>query len=139
MNQMNMNAHNHHMQQQQSSDPAVPDPTKNSQFFVGTYEGQQRRPSTRSIGGASSIASGRSMGHSYLNDATFAPPPKHPGVGSNVEVMKAQYFGETKDVASTPPDYASITHSGTILARISARTMLTKKWKHSFWITYGGK
>jgi hypothetical protein len=128
----------------QSQQDAVPDPTQNGQFFVGTYEQSpavqmQRRPSAaRSIGG-SSVGSSRSIGRSVLGDPGFAPAPKHPGTGSNFEIVKAQYFGEGKEVSSTPPDFAQITHSGTILARISARTMLTKKWKHAFWITYGGK
>ena len=127
----------------QSQQEAAPDPTQNGHFFVGTYENappvqMQRRSSARSLGG-SSVGSSRSIGQSVLSDPSFAPAPKHPGVGSNFEVMKAQYFGEGKEVASTPPDFSQITHSGTILARISTRSILTKKWKHSFWITYGGK
>jgi hypothetical protein len=39
--------------------------------------------------------------------------------------------------ASPLPDFEKVTHSGYVLSRISFRTILIKKWKQTFWVSYG--
>lgn len=94
----------------------------------------------RSYSNASSLGS-RSAGSGYrhggaeiLNDKTFAPPPKS---SKSLEVTKSQYFHVNKDIMSTLPSFGSIMHSGDCLARFSLKSMMTKKWRPTFWIAYG--
>ena len=70
---------------------------------------------------------------SPLDDPKFAPkPPKPQGLD------KARALAHNPPPGSSPlPDYDLVTHSGYALARISFRTILIKKWKQIFWVTYG--
>lgn len=72
-------------------------------------------------------------GKSPLEDPKFAPkpPPVH-------GLQNAQALAQHAPVGASPlPDFDLVTHSGYILARISFRTILIKKWKQIFWVTYG--
>ena len=80
-----------------------------------------------------SIDTSSSAAKSVLNDPTFAPPPKVPKHLENSRILAK----DAPSNASTLPTWESITHSGLILARISARSKIMKKWKECFWITYG--
>ena len=71
---------------------------------------------------------------SVLNDKNFAPPPKRP---SSIEVTKSRIFGHEKEAQSTLPAFHEIKHSGKLSARFSLKSILIKKWRSTFWITYG--
>lgn len=73
-------------------------------------------------------------GPSPLDDPKFAPKPPAVHGLANAQAL-AQH---APPGSSTLPDFDLVTHSGYVLARISFRTILIKKWKQSFWITYGG-
>jgi hypothetical protein len=70
---------------------------------------------------------------SPLDDPKFAPkPPPVPGLANALSLSQHAPPG-----ASPLPDFDLVTHSGYILARISFRTILIKKWKQIYWVTYG--
>ena len=66
-------------------------------------------------------------------DPKFAPKPRPPEGLANALALSQ----EAPASASPLPDFDMITHSGYTLARISFRTILIKKWKQCFWVTYG--
>lgn len=72
-------------------------------------------------------------GKSPLDDPKFAPKPRPPEGLANALALSQ----EAPASASPLPDFNMITHSGYTLARISFRTILIKKWKQIFWVTYG--
>jgi hypothetical protein len=80
-----------------------------------------------------SVASSSSLSNSVLSDLAFAPPPEIPEKLHNSRILAK----DAPPNASTLPNWNDITHSGSILARISARSRIMKKWKECFWITYG--
>lgn len=94
-----------------------------------------RRRANSSASGTSSLGS-RSAGGgpSILDDLTFAPPPDTP---PNKDYTRSLFHAEEEAVPHTPPDWNLVKHSGTCMARLSLRTLLTKKWKQVFWIAYG--
>lgn len=68
-----------------------------------------------------------------LDDPKFAPkpPPVH-------GLAQAQSLSaHAPPGASKLPNFDEVTHSGYVLSRISFRTILIKKWKQTFWVTYG--
>ncbi len=74
-----------------------------------------------------------SQGASPLDDPRFAPkPPKPHGLENALALARNAPPG-----SSPLPNYELVTHSGYALARISFRTILIKKWKQVFWVTYG--
>mmetsp|Transcript_19738 Transcript_19738/g.29524 ORF Transcript_19738/g.29524 Transcript_19738/m.29524 type:complete len:715 (+) Transcript_19738:294-2438(+) len=106
--------------------PTKPSPNQEHNGILGT------RPRSTSI--ASSDTSARTSS-SVLDDPTFAPPPPYP---ENLNVIKSNFFGQSnKEVKSTLPSFGLVTHSGQIMARFSIKSMIIKKWRQSFWITYG--
>ncbi len=72
-------------------------------------------------------------GKSPLDDPKFAPKPRAPEGLANAIALSQ----EAPATASPLPDFNMITHSGYTLARISFRTILIKKWKQIFWVSYG--
>mmetsp|Transcript_4701 Transcript_4701/g.8996 ORF Transcript_4701/g.8996 Transcript_4701/m.8996 type:complete len:381 (-) Transcript_4701:132-1274(-) len=92
--------------------------------------------STYSVTGsrAASQASGGSKFVKLLDDATFAPPPEKPVTKNYIQSL---FHAEADAAPSSLPDWNLIKHSGTCLARISLRTLIMKKWKQIFWISYG--
>lgn len=70
---------------------------------------------------------------SPLDDPRFAPKPSKPhGLDNAAALAQKAPAG-----SSRLPNFDSVTHSGYALARISFRTILIKKWKQVFWVTYG--
>lgn len=70
---------------------------------------------------------------SPLDDPKFAPKP--PPVRG---LQQARALSGQKSTNGSPlPDFDLVSHSGFCLARISFRTILIKKWKQVFWVTYG--
>lgn len=69
---------------------------------------------------------------SPLDDPRFAPKPPKPHGLDNAITLARNAPG-----ASALPEFDKVTHSGYALARISFRTILIKKWKQVFWVTYG--
>lgn len=72
-------------------------------------------------------------GSAAFDDPKFAPKPR------NVAGLE-QSRGLSQNAppgASPLPDFDQVHHSGYVLARISFRTILIKKWKQCFWVTYG--
>lgn len=96
-----------------------------------------RRRANSSASGTSSLGS-RSAGGgpSILDDLTFAPPPDTP---PNKDYTRSLFHAEEEAVPHTPPDWNLVKHSGTVMARLSLRTLLTKKWKQVFWIVSAQK
>lgn len=72
-------------------------------------------------------------GGSPFDDPRFAPKPAKPHGLEN-----AYTLARNAPPGSSPlPDFNLVKHSGYVLARISFRTILIKKWKQVFWVTYG--
>lgn len=76
---------------------------------------------------------GTERGASILDDPKFAPKPPAVHGLANAHAL-AQH---APPGASPLPDFDQVSHSGYVLARISFRTILIKKWKQSFWVMYG--
>jgi len=81
---------------------------------------------------------------SPLDKPTLAPPPIHPaslpGGGTSDPYMRSvkphtniQY---RNGQLSPLPTYSQITHSGHISGRCSTTSLILKKWKRVFWVTY---
>ncbi len=94
----------------------------------------QRVPS--SAGSIASMASSSCYSaRSVFEDMTFAPPPQLP---KSLEVVKNRFLPHTpREVAASLPVFDRIKHSGEVMARFSVKSMMMKKWKPVFWITYG--
>ncbi len=94
----------------------------------------QRAPS--SAGSIASMASSSCYSsRSVFEDMTFAPPPQVP---KSLEVVQNRFLAHTpREVAATLPVFERIKHSGEVMARFSVKSMMMKKWKPIFWITYG--
>lgn len=87
------------------------------------------RKSSSSLPSSSSILKTKTV----FDDPTFAPPPEFPK-----GIEKARIIAKTAPSNASPlPDPKLIAHSGRILARVSVRSIIMKKWKECFWITYG--
>lgn len=71
-------------------------------------------------------------GKSAFDDPKFAPKPPKPHGLENSQSLAQKAHG-----CSPLPNWDLVTHSGYILSRISFRTILIKKWKQVFWISYG--
>jgi len=70
-----------------------------------------------------------------LDDPKFAPKPP---VVHGLE--NAQSLSQHAPPGASPlPNFDEVTHSGYVLSRISFRTILIKKWKQTFWVSYGKK
>jgi len=101
-----------------------------------------RRPSSRSCASESSFVAHYTL--SPLDKPTFAPPPAHPG---SMEIMPhgkippllrlSNTSSTTSAGPSALPSYSQITHSGHVSARLSPKSLIMKKWKRVFWVTYG--
>lgn len=91
-----------------------------------------RTPSTLSR--TSSYRSQSSSSSTGVGNKKFAPPPEFP---KSLEVAKMQIYNRNMKVLSTLPPYHDVKHSGELLARFSLKSMLTKKWRSTFWIAYG--
>ena len=71
-------------------------------------------------------------GTGTLDDPNFAPPPILP-----IYETKPMYqFNTDMGEFSVLPSYDRIRHSGYIMTRFSATSILTKKWRQNFWILY---
>ena len=70
-----------------------------------------------------------------LGDQRFSPPPRFSEEYLQLARTRTSdaYGGKKSEV----PNFALVKHSGTLLARYSTLSMVTKKWKQCFWIIYG--
>ena len=85
-----------------------------------------REKTNRSI--VSSISS-RSVESSPVNAPHFAPPPSPPHKRDyTASLMMAE---SVSNMNAELPSFKKVHHSGTVLARISMRSLVTKKWKVS--------
>eukprot|EP00557_Chaetoceros_sp_GSL56_P010823 CAMPEP_0176481940 /NCGR_PEP_ID=MMETSP0200_2-20121128/3103_1 /TAXON_ID=947934 /ORGANISM="Chaetoceros sp., Strain GSL56" /LENGTH=625 /DNA_ID=CAMNT_0017878209 /DNA_START=728 /DNA_END=2605 /DNA_ORIENTATION=+ len=82
--------------------------------------------------GGTELVSGRSK-LSPLDDPKFAPKPHAVHGLENAKALSQH----APPGASPLPDFDKVTHSGYVLSRISFRTILIKKWKQTFWVSYG--
>jgi len=97
----------------------------------------RRKRADSHASGASSIGSRSARSGSrnnVLDDMAIAPPPERP-IGKDYTL--SAFNAEVELSPKPPPDWDLIKHSGFILARISMRTLVMKKWKQIFWIAYG--
>jgi len=74
---------------------------------------------------------------SPLDKATFAPPPSHPLTAIPKSKLPYLQHSESAVQDSNFPIFSKITHSGHLSARLSAKSLILKKWKRVFWIAYG--
>jgi hypothetical protein len=66
-------------------------------------------------------------------NADIAPPPPMPPGREN-----AEFLSRNQGMITSPlPRPSLVLHAGYVLARISFRTVLLRKWKQTFWIQYG--
>lgn len=119
----------------------VPGPTMDSNPTTTSNISRSRTASMASAAGISSAGSrstARSGGSrkviSVLDDMTIAPPPEKPVAK---DYTLSLFHAEAETGQAYLPNWNQIKHSGTCLARISLRTLIMKKWKPIFWITYG--
>jgi len=111
------------------SKPADSNPDGNEEPDIELM-GRKKYTSTRSVSSYSSRSTqSGTPGLSPLLDPGFAPPPEEPLSNKN------SY--DKKSIASQLPSYNAITHSGTVMARISLKSLILRQWKQIFWITYG--
>lgn len=90
--------------------------------------GRKKYNSSRSISSADSsrsTASGYSQRNSPLDDPAYAPAPIIPSGLRNTN----QLFNM--------PSFDMVTHSGHAMARTSLKSLVMKKWRPIFWISYG--
>lgn len=103
-------------------------PKKNEEK-VDAVSAAAAKASERSVSTASSP--------NAFDNPHFAPKPNSPRVRpenlANIEKLAAS----APKNASPLPDFGQISHSGYVLARISIRSILLKKWKQVYWVTYG--
>ena len=66
-------------------------------------------------------------------NADIAPPPPMPPGRENAEFLSRNQG----QITSPLPRPSLVLHAGYVLARISFRTVLLRKWKQTFWIQYG--
>jgi hypothetical protein len=85
----------------------------------------------RSVASSLGNQSARSTA-SILDDKTFAPPPKYP---KSLQLVKSDPIFAV--ASSKLPEFDMIKHSGDCLARFSLKSMVIKKWRPTFWISYG--
>lgn len=69
---------------------------------------------------------------SPLDDSTFSPPPIPP-----VNLGEAIKMSLHRARSSSLPSFDKITHSGHMLARTTLKSIIIKKWRPVFWISYG--
>lgn len=103
-------------------------PNLHSPRSVGQFNsslGQRRRySSSRSV---TSVNSNSSRRNNIFDDPSFAPPPNLPSIlKQNLVISKNTKL----------PSFDKVTHSGYMLARTSLKSLVMKKWKQIFWITY---
>ncbi len=108
--------------------------TSNSVDDVRTTRKQRKTPSIKSASSTRSRTSS-TLGSPPIDDPNFAPPPMvH--ISENVKTMYAMK-AESEANYSIMPKYEKIRHSGYIMTRFSAVSLMTKKWRQNFWILYG--
>ena len=76
-------------------------------------------------------------GTSALLNPEFAPPPLPLDPKDEELLGRFQFMAEMEADYRTLPSAKRVTHSGYIQSRISLKSLLTKKWKPTYWITYG--
>ena len=97
------------------------------------YEGiKQEEESTKSSDRESERKEAKSHQMKDKN-ADIAPPPPMPPGRQNAEYLAQKSGG----ITSPLPLPSLVVHAGYVLARISFRTVLLRKWKQTFWIQYG--
>jgi len=70
---------------------------------------------------------------SHLDDPIYSPPPMPP---YNADVMQIVNLSQREVIHSPLPSFDKITHSGHVMARISLKSLVFKKWNQVFWISY---
>jgi hypothetical protein len=106
-------------QQQQPPWKSNPPPALGNDF--------RRSPSNHSTTSNRSGASRNGRATSILNGVSIAPPPKRP-----MNLPPQEGGASTRNL----PNFDLIKHSGQCLGRLSVKSMLTKKWRQIFWISY---
>jgi len=120
-------AFSNNVKAKEASSPPPP-----SEFDTGDYNDYNENVSVLSKSTNGTDRRSRT-GASALDDPRFAPKPKPPHGLEN-----ARKLSHNAPPGSSPlPDFDLVTHSGYSLARISFRTILIKKWKQIFWVSYG--
>jgi len=106
-----------------------------------TNLGGRRRYISSSKSVASSTSSRTSRpgydSNSALDNPLFAPPPSlTSNTADTMEIIKTSRHRRVKS-ALPLPSFDKVTHSGLMMARISLTSLVMKKWKQVFWISYG--
>lgn len=108
-------------------------------FLEQAGDASKARPDAKKNGQNSVISTTSSLGsHSVkspspLDNPNFAPPPPRPiRRNHTMSQFMAKHEPEKK-----LPSYEKVTHSGTCLGRFSLMSLMIRRWKPIFWITYG--
>jgi hypothetical protein len=135
-NALLLDYHNHHQQQQEM--PSVA-PSANAPSQPNTAADYPRRFSSSgsiasSSGASHSTSHSKSAGggtYSILTDKNIAPPPKVP---QSLQAIRSRVH--PAELATLPP-FDLVQHSGECLARLSLKSIIIKKWRPTFWISFG--
>ena len=124
--------------------PAQPPPASGGVDFFGGVAAPPPPPPTHQMqrtysnhSHATSLGNHSASGQNaqvppILNDTTIAPPPPKP------HVLNSPQFSQYQNSSGgSVPNFDLVKHSGDILARLSLKSMLTKKWRQAYWIAYG--
>lgn len=76
-------------------------------------------------------------GTCVLHNPEFAPPPVPLDPKDKDLLGRFQFMAEKEADYRSLPNAKRVTHSGCLVSRISLKSLLTKVWKPTFWITYG--
>lgn len=95
---------------------------------------QRKTPSMKSMSSTRSRSKASTSG-GLLDSPNFAPPPLL-NPSDNVKTMY-ELNAEHEANYALLPNYEKIRHSGNIMTRFSAVSLMTKKWRQNFWILYG--
>lgn len=72
---------------------------------------------------------------SILDDRCYAPPPPLPTQNS---LVRFEFMAERPADHDNLPSFQKVIKAGTLLSRISIKSLVTKQWRdNTFWIIYG--
>lgn len=94
---------------------------------------RRARRQSSMLSATSSLGSQSAKSPSPLDNPSFAPPPPRPIKSKHI---MSQFMAEHEPEGKLP-SYEKVKHSGTCLSRISLMSLMIRRWKQTFWITYG--
>lgn len=106
---------------------------RDGDFLDSAAVKEEKNGKSKKEGGGSGKGGGRRH-NSWDRNADIAPPPPLIPGRRNAEYLARN---SASAMSSPLPRTELVHHAGYVLARISFRTVLLRKWKQTFWIQYG--